>query len=348
MVRSGPLKPAVQRNKACNPWTCRAGGQFAGTMTAVGIRPAMGACVTLAGPRTPHAAPATTPMTLDKNQRPLEPGIHTDLQGRMTYAGYLHLDRLLSAQQPLSDPPHHDEMLFIVQHQVSELWLKLLMHELQAARGFLRADQVWQCRKVLARSKQVLRQLVEQWSVLETLTPSEYMGFRHLLGPSSGFQSLQYRAIEFLLGNKNAGMVRVFAHDPQGQEGLRSELELPSLYEEFLRYLARFGHAVPDRYLEPDRDWTAPHVSDPALLPVFERIYEDTDRYWREYSLCEDLVDLETQFQTWRFRHMRTVMRIIGFKRGTGGSSGVGFLREALELTFFPELFEVRTSIGPG
>ncbi|AKC87162.1 tryptophan 2,3-dioxygenase [Pseudoxanthomonas suwonensis] len=285
-------------------------------------------------------------MTLDKNQRPLEPGIHTDLQGRMTYAGYLQLDRLLSAQTPLSDPPHHDEMLFIVQHQVSELWLKLLMHELQAAREFLKADQVWQCRKVLARSKQVLRQLTEQWSVLETLTPSEYMGFRHLLGPSSGFQSLQYRAVEFLLGNKNAGMVRVFAHDPDGQAALRAELELPSLYEEFLRYLARFGHAVPAAYLDAGHDWTGAHVSDPALLPVFERIYEDTDRYWREYALCEDLVDLETQFQLWRFRHMRTVMRIIGFKRGTGGSSGVGFLREALELTFFPELFAVRTSIG--
>ena len=287
-----------------------------------------------------------SPMTLDKNQRPLEPGIHTDLEGRMTYAGYLHLERLLSAQQPLSQPPHHDEMLFIVQHQVSELWLKLLMHELQAARGFLEADQVWQCRKVLARSKQVLRQLTEQWSVLETLTPSEYMGFRHLLGPSSGFQSLQYRAVEFLLGNKNAGMVRVFAHDPGGQAALRAELELPSLYEEFLRYLARFGHAIPAQYLGPGHDWSVAHVSDPALLPVFERIYEDTDTFWREYSLCEDLVDLETQFQNWRFRHMRTVMRIIGFKRGTGGSSGVGFLREALELTFFPELFEVRTRIG--
>ena len=287
-------------------------------------------------------------MSIEKNQRALEAGIHTDLQGRLTYGGYLHLDRLLSAQQPVSDPPHHDEMLFIVQHQVSELWLKLLMHELQAARAFLQADRVWQCQKVLARSKQVLRQLTEQWSVLETLTPSEYMGFRHLLGPSSGFQSLQYRAIEFLLGNKNAAMVRVFAHDPEGQAVLRAELERPSLYEEFLRYLARFGHAIPARYLEDGRDWTPAHVSDPALVPVFERIYEDTDRYWREYALCEDLVDLESQFQLWRFRHMRTVMRIIGFKRGTGGSSGVGFLKAALELTFFPELFEVRTHIGPG
>src|SRR5690606_3438502 len=296
---------------------------------------------------TPRSAPRyPCAMAIDQNERPLEEGIHTDLDGRITYGGYLRLDQLLSAQQPLSDPAHHDEMLFIVQHQVSELWLKLAIHELTAAIGFLRRDQVWRCQKVIARCKQVLRQLTEQWSVLETLTPSEYMGFRNLLGPSSGFQSRQYREIEFLLGNKNPEMVKVFAHDAEGQAALRGELERPSLYQEFLRYLARFGHAVPALYLAPDHDWTAPHVSDPALLPVFERIYEDTDRYWREYSLCEDMVDLETQFQTWRFRHMRTVMRIIGFKRGTGGSSGVGFLRQALDLTFFPELFEVRTSIG--
>jgi tryptophan 2,3-dioxygenase len=283
-------------------------------------------------------------MTIDNNQRPLEDGIHTELSGRMTYAGYLRLDRLLSAQQPLSDPPHHDEMLFIVQHQVSELWLKLLIHELSAAIEHLRQDRVWQFGKAASRCKQVLRQLTEQWSVLETLTPSEYMEFREVLGPSSGFQSLQYRAVEFLMGNKNAGMLRVFKHDADAETALRAALEAPSLYDEFLRYLARWGHAVPPQHLQ--RDWTQAHVADAALLPVFERIYEDTARYWREYALCEDLVDLETQFQLWRFRHMRTVMRIIGFKRGTGGSSGVGFLKQALELTFFPELFEVRTSIG--
>ncbi len=283
-------------------------------------------------------------MTVEKNQRELEAGIHTDLQGRLTYGGYLRLDQLLTAQQPLSSPPHHDEMLFIIQHQTSELWLKLLAHELRAAIVHLRADEVWQCRKVLARSKQVLRLLTEQWAVLETLTPSEYMGFRDVLGPASGFQSLQYRYIEFLMGNKNADMLKVFGHDPQGQTTLQSTLEAPSLYEEFLLYLSRFGHAIPGHYA--GRDWTQPHVSDAALRPVFERIYENTDRYWREYALAEDLVDLETQFQLWRFRHMRTVMRVIGFKRGTGGSSGVGFLRQALELTFFPELFEVRTSIG--
>ncbi len=285
-------------------------------------------------------------MTIDNNQRPLEDGIHVDLEGRMTYAGYLRLDRLLSAQQPLSVPPHHDEMLFIVQHQVSELWLKLLMHELTAAIAHLRADRVWQFGKAVSRCKQVLRQLTEQWSVLETLTPSEYMEFRDILGPSSGFQSLQYRTVEFLIGNKNAAMLKVFGHDPEGQSALRDVLEAPALYDEFLRYLARWGHAVPAHHVA--RDWSKAHVADPALLPVFERIYEDTTTYWREYALCEDLVDLETQFQLWRFRHMRTVMRIIGFKRGTGGSSGVGFLRQALELTFFPELFDVRTTIGGG
>lgn len=285
-------------------------------------------------------------MSIEDNQRPLEAGIHTELSGRMTYSGYLHLDRLLSAQQPLSDPPHHDELLFIVQHQVAELWIKLMVHELRAAIGHLREDRLDRCQKIFARCKQVLRQLTEMWAVLETLTPSEYMEFRELLGPSSGFQSVQYRTMEFLLGNKNADMLKVFAHDAEGSRVLREALESPSLYDEALRFLARRGHAVPAAHLQ--RDWSRPHVSDPQLLPVFERIYEDTKTHWEAYHLCEDLVDLETQFQLWRFRHMRTVMRIIGFKRGTGGSSGVGFLKQALELTFFPELFEVRTLIGPG
>ncbi len=284
-------------------------------------------------------------MSNPQNERVLEDGIHTDLSGRMTYAGYLQLDRLLSAQMPLSDPPNHDEMLFIIQHQTSELWLKLLIHELTAAVDHLRHDRVWQFGKAVARCKRVMDQLTNQWSVLETLTPSEYMEFRDVLGPSSGFQSLQYRTVEFLLGNKNAGMVKVFKHDEAASNTLSAVLEAPSLYDEFLRYLARWGHAVPQSHVE--RDWSKPHVLDQALLPVFERIYEDTDHYWREYALCEDMVDLETQFQLWRFRHMRTVMRIIGFKRGTGGSSGVDFLKRALDLTFFPELFEVRTTIGP-
>ena len=279
------------------------------------------------------------------NRRDLEAGIETDLEGRLTYGGYLRLDVLLSAQQPRSVPPHHDEMLFIVQHQVSELLMKLMIHELRAAIDFLQRDQVWQVRKVLARCKSVLRQLIEQWAVLETMTPSEYLEFRETLGPSSGFQSLQYRVMEFVLGNKNAAMLKVFDYDPAGQAQLRVVLEAPSLYDEFLRYLARFDHAVPAKHLA--RDWSEPHVADAELLPVFERIYGDTDRYWREYALCEDFVDLETQFQLWRFRHMRTVQRIIGFRRGTGGSSGVAFLKKALELEFFPELFEVRTTLQP-
>src|SRR6478736_3137280 len=206
-------------------------------------------------------------MSTEDNLRPLEAGIHTDLEGRMTYGGYLQLGRLLDAQKPVSSPPHHDEMLFIVQHQVSELWMKLLVHELSAAIAHLRADRLEPCQKIFARCKQVLRQLTEMWSVLETLTPSEYMEFREILGPSSGFQSLQYRTIEFLLGNKNEAMLKVFAHDEAGHAALRDVLETPSLYDEFLMYLARWGHAIPASHLE--REWSRPHTNDAALLPVF-------------------------------------------------------------------------------
>jgi len=280
----------------------------------------------------------------DSNQRAIEAGIHRDLRDRLTYHGYLGLETLLSAQKPLSDPQHHDELLFIVQHQVSELWMKLIIHELRAAIGNLAADDLGPCLKILARVKQIQRQLFEQWAVLETLTPSEYMEFRHVLGPASGFQSIQYRTIEFLLGNKNADMVAVFAHDPVQQAELKKVLEAPSLYDEFLRYLARRGHAIPARHVE--RDFSQPHLHDPELIPVFKRIYENPDQHWTDYHMCEQLVDVEESFQLWRFRHMKTVERIIGFKRGTGGSSGVAFLRQALDLTFFPELFEVRTVLG--
>lgn len=283
-------------------------------------------------------------MTTQDNLRPIEQGITTDLRDRLTYAGYLQLDRLLSAQAPLSNPPQHDELLFIIQHQTSELWMKLVIHELDAAMTHLRADRLDPCQKIFARVKHIQRQLTEQWSVLETLTPSDYLGFRHVLGPASGFQSHQYRTIEFLLGNKNADMLRVFAHDPAIQASLRAVLEAPSLYDEFLRHLARRGHAIPASCIE--RDWSKPHVHQPALLPVFQAIYEDTATHWEAYHLCEQLVDLEVNFQLWRYRHMRTVERIIGHKRGTGGSSGVAFLKQALDLTFFPELFEVRTLLG--
>jgi len=283
-------------------------------------------------------------MTQPPNQRPLEEGITTDLRERLSYGGYLQLPTLLSAQSPLSNPAHHDEMLFIVQHQVAELWMKLVIHELRAAIVSLRADELGPMQKVLARVKQVQRQLFEMWAVLETLTPSEYLEFRHVLGPASGFQSLQYRTIEFLLGNKNAAMVKVFAHDAAATAELTGALNAPSLYDEFLRYLHRHGHAVPQDSVE--RDWSQPYVSNPALVPVFKRIYENPDQYWAEYAMAEQLVDVEESFQLWRFRHMKTVERIIGHRRGTGGSSGVGFLKQALELTFFPELLEVRTVLG--
>jgi tryptophan 2,3-dioxygenase len=278
------------------------------------------------------------------NQRPIEAGVVTDLSERLSYGGYLRLDLLLAAQQPISKPVHHDELLFIIQHQVAELWLKLVIHELRSAIAHLQRDQLGAVQKVLARVKQVQRQLFEQWGVLETLTPSEYLQFRHLLGPASGFQSLQYRQVEFLLGNKNADMVAVFAHDPAAQAELRAALDAPSLYDEFLRYLARHGHAVPADRLE--RDWTVPHSRDERLIPVLQRIYENTSEHWEEYAMAEQLLDIEQSFQMWRFRHMKTVERIIGFRRGTGGSSGVGFLKQALELTFFPELLDVRTELG--
>jgi tryptophan 2,3-dioxygenase len=279
-----------------------------------------------------------------KNLRPLEQGIELDLRDRITYGGYLKLDELLAQQQPLSNPPHHDEMLFIVQHQVAELWMKLIIHELREAIARLREDDVDTTLKVLARVKQVQRQLFEQWAVLATLTPSEYSEFRPVLGASSGFQSLQYRELEFLLGNKNADMLKVFSHDPAAKARLEKALAEPSLYDEFLRYLARRGHAIPRELLE--RDVSQPHQRTTALAPVFKRIYENAKEFWPEYHLCEQLVDIEESFQLWRFRHMKTVERIIGFKRGTGGSSGVAFLKKALELTFFPELIDVRTEIG--
>ena len=282
--------------------------------------------------------------TMTDNRRDLEAGIELDLNGRMTYGGYLRLDQLLSAQHPLSQPPHHDEMLFIVQHQVAELWMKLVIHELKAAIAHLRMDDINACLKILARVKQVQRQLFEQWAVLETLTPSEYLEFRDVLGPSSGFQSLQYRVIEFMLGNKNAQMLRVFDYDANAQAQLREVLEAPGLYDEFLRYLARRGHAVPAARVE--RDWSEPYQRHDDLLPVFKRIYEERATFWPEYHMCEQLVDVEESFQLWRFRHMKTVERIIGHRRGTGGSSGVAFLKKALDLEFFPELLDVRTILG--
>ncbi len=278
------------------------------------------------------------------NVREVEESVVTDFHERLSYAGYLDLPTLLSAQRPLSDPEHHDELLFIVQHQTTELWLKLVLHELRSACALLRSDELAPALKRIARVKHVQRTLAEQWSVLATLTPSEYLQFRGVLGNSSGFQSWQYRAVEFVLGNKNPRMLAVFESDAAALEVVRTALEQPSLYDEFLRYLARHGYEVPTEILERDvtRSWTFRE----DLVPVFAGIYAEAERHWSAYETCEELVDLEDNFQLWRFRHLKTVERIIGMKTGTGGSSGAPFLRRALELTFFPELYAVRTSLA--
>jgi tryptophan 2,3-dioxygenase len=268
-------------------------------------------------------------------------GIITQLGADTSYGGYLALDQLLGAQRPRSS--QHDEMLFIVQHQVSELWMKLMVHELAAAIANVRDDRLEPCFKILARVKQVQRQLFEAWGVLETLTPSEYAAFRDTLGPASGLQSFQFRAIEFLLGRKNAERLDLHKHDAKVSGYLRRLLDSPSLYDEFLRYLARKGLPIPAERAE--RDWSQPYEAHPGVVEVFKTIYEDTDAYWAEYDMCEKLVDVEENFQLWRFRHVKTVERIIGFKRGTGGTAGVAFLRKTLETALFPELIDVRTRI---
>ena len=278
------------------------------------------------------------------NVRSLEPGIERDFSGQISYGDYLRLDLLLAAQQPQSDPPQHDELLFIVQHQTSELWLKLLVHELRSARDLLRTDELAPALKRLARVKHVQHVLTDQWSVLATMTPSEYALIRPFLATSSGFQSAQYREVEFLLGNKNADMVRVFSHEPTAQAELERLLHEPSLYDEYLAYLARRGYAVPADVLS--RDWSQPYQLHPELVDTFASVYASPEQHWGVYETCEELVDLEDNFQEWRFRHLQVVQRTIGHKTGTGGSSGVDFLRRALDLTFFPELYEVRTRIG--
>lgn len=282
---------------------------------------------------------------VEANTRRIEASVVTDFSDRMSYGGYLDLDTLLAAQRPISRPEHHDELLFIIQHQTTELWLKLVLHELETARDLMRADELAPALKCIARVKHIQRTLTEQWSVLATLTPTEYGQFRGVLGNASGFQSYQYRAVEFVLGNKNAKMMQVFEADAAATAILRHALESPSVYDEFLRLLARAGYAIPADVLE--RDVTQAWTFRPELVPVFAQIYADPDANWSAYETCEELVDLEDNFQLWRFRHLKTVERIIGGKTGTGGSSGAPFLRRALELTFFPELYAVRTEI-PG
>ena len=279
---------------------------------------------------------------MSENRRELETGIHLDLRKGSTYGDYLRLDELLAAQRPVTDV--HDEMLFIIQHHTSELWIKLLIHELDHAVTLVRADRLPESFKIFARVAHIQRMLFEQWAVLETMTPSEYLQFRDALGKASGFQSYQYRALEFVLGNKDANTLKPHQHDPAIHAKLAARLQAPSLYDEFFGWLARHGHAIPDDRLT--RDFTQPYAPSAAVLEVFRVIYAHPERHYDAYDMCEKLVDIEERFQLWRFRHMTTVKRIIGFAHGTGGSSGVGFLKQALDLTFFPELWEVRTLIA--
>ncbi len=275
--------------------------------------------------------------------RAFEKTIHTELSKNETYGSYLRLDLVLSAQEPRS--AEHDEVLFIIQHQTSELWMKLMLHELDAATVHVQHDEIEPCFKILSRVAHIQRMLFEQWSVLETMTPTEYLRFRDSLGRSSGFQSFQYRGIEFALGNKDRNALRPHAHDGAIHAWLTERLERPSLYDEFLRFLHRKGHAVPHSHIE--RDWSLPYEPSPEVMTVFKGIYDEPKTNWDAYEMAEKLVDMEERFQLWRFRHMKTVQRIIGHKTGTGGSSGTAFLEAALKLTFFPELWDVRTVLTP-
>jgi tryptophan 2,3-dioxygenase len=269
----------------------------------------------------------------------VEPGMHVDLAGRRTYAEYLKLDLLLAAQQPVTG--EHDEVAFIVIHHVQELWLKLITHEVEAAMAAIRAEHLPPAFKSLARVTRIQEQLIAAWDVLSTMTPADYLAFRSALGPASGFQSYQYRLVEFRLGAKDAGMVLPHRHDPAVYAKLQAALNEPSLYDEALRILARRGLPVPREVLE--RDFSQAYVSNPKVRDVWLSIYRDPQTHFDLYELAEELVDVEDWFQQWRFRHMKTVERIIGYKPGTGGSSGVGYLKTALEHSFFPELWEVRT-----
>jgi len=274
-------------------------------------------------------------------ERELDQQAIVNLHGKLDYSDYLHLDELVSCQHPLSS--EHDEMLFIVQHQVSELWMKLIIHELRAAIQLIREDDLEPAFKIIARIKQIIHQLFEQWGVLETLTPSEYVKFRYVLGPASGMQSVQYRTIEFLLGNKDAKMIRPFAHRPEVYQQIKSDLDAPSLYDEFVMYLGRNGFAIPVDY--DRRDFNVAHQTDERLTRIFLDIYTDPEKFWSEYEMAEKLVDVDAQIAQWRFRHMKTVERVIGMKRGTGGTAGVQWLQKVIFIRLFPELWDVRTRL---
>jgi len=264
-----------------------------------------------------------------------------DYSSSMSYGDYLHIDQILSAQHPLS--PAHDEMLFIIQHQTSELWMKLMLTEIGAAMADIRADRLPPAFKKLARASRIFDQLVNAWDVLATMTPPEYTAIRPFLGPSSGFQSHQYRCIEFALGNKNAAMLKVHAHRPERLALVQAYYDAPSLYDEALRLMARRGLPVPASHLQ--RDWTQPYEASDAVEDAWLTVYRAPEQHWDLYQLGEKLTDLEDAFRVWRFKHVTTVERIIGFKRGTGGTSGVGYLRKMLDVVLFPELWRLRTDL---
>ena len=275
------------------------------------------------------------------NSRPLETGIHQDFNNEMSYGDYLQLQPLLSAQKPLSN--EHDEMLFIIIHQTSELWLKLAGHELQAALSYIKAENFGSAFKVIARVKQIFLQLTQSWNILSTLTPSDYLRFRDDLGRSSGFQSYGYRKLEFLLGNKNAELLKVHQANNVAHKELSLLLNQHSLYDEVIIALTKAGFDIDLSVRE--RDVTQGYQRNDSVLTAWLSVYQQPETYFELYELAEKLVDIEDAFQQWRFKHMYTVQRIIGYKKGTGGSSGVGFLKKALDVSFFPELFEVRTHL---
>jgi tryptophan 2,3-dioxygenase len=268
-------------------------------------------------------------------------GARLDFATEMSYGDYLHLDAILNAQHPRS--PEHNEMLFIVQHQTTELWMKLLLHELAAAIACVTRDELGSAFKMLARVSRIMEQLVHAWDVLATMTPPEYSAIRQYLGSSSGFQSWQYRCIEFMLGNKNAAMLKPHAHRSDLLAKVEAAYRAPSLYDESLRLLARRGLAIPADHLE--RDWTQPYAASDAVEQAWLVVYRTPDAHWDLYQLGEELTDLEDAFRLWRFRHVTTVERVIGFKRGTGGTSGVGYLRKMLDVVLFPEIWKLRTDL---
>ena len=270
-----------------------------------------------------------------------EEGAQLDFKEDMSYGDYLHLDAVLSAQHPLS--PDHNEMLFIVQHQTSELWMKLMLHELRAAIADIAQDRLGSAFKMMARVSRIMEQLVHAWDVLATMTPPEYSAIRPYLSNSSGFQSYQYRCIEFTLGNKNAAMLQPHAHRPELLAQVEQALHAPSLYDESLRLLARRGIPVPRSHTE--RDWTQPYEESDAVRDAWLAVYRDPDAHWDLYQLGEELTDIEDAFRLWRFRHVTTVQRIIGAKPGTGGTSGVGYLRKMLDTVLFPEVWALRTEL---